>query len=551
MGANDSCRLITNNLYSFVEYPFTDKAYFNFNKFQNIVYRTMVLSDDLVDLELEYVDRIIEKIKSDPEPDYIKQIELDTWLKLKENGRNGRRTGVGFTGLGDVLAALNLKYGSDESLEFIRTLMNLKLKTELNATIDLAILRGSFEGWNRNFEFLKSNPDMSGDLTKSFFGRNDFFQMLVEEFPEEAKRMYEYGRRNVSWSTFSPTGSVSILTQTTSGIEPLFKPFYKRRRKVNENEEYDFIDDTGDKWKEYFVIHPKFKDWWIINKTQVSKEKNIAVIYKNLEYMTEEELNEAFKQSPYYGSIAEQIDWIDRIKVQSILQKYTTHSISSTINLPENVSIEKIEELYMKAWEEGLKGLTIYREGSRTGVLVDTKDVKIQTNEDNHAIKRPSKLQAIVVPFRNYRESWIALIGLLENRPYEIFTFKKPDNWNNDFTKGIIQKVKKERRYDFIVNDYVLEDIGRLNDDIRFSDMQRAISALLRHRMPLEYTVKFIDTLTLDGNYITTWKAGVKRAIKQFLKDIKTGENCPICNEKVVMEEGCLICKNCGWSKCS
>lgn len=526
MGPNDSCRLVALNMYECVVNPFTKNAYFDYEKWYEIAYEGQRLNDDLVDLELKAIEKILKKIESDPEPDYIKSTERVTWEKLYETGKKGRRTGLGFTALGDTLAALGLKYDSNKGISTIEEIMKIKCKAEFDSSIDMSIERGSFEGFDTEVE-----------------SKSEFVQMLKEDLPEVYDRMMKYGRRNISLSTVAPTGTLSLMAQTSSGIEPVFKTSYTRRRKINpadKNAKVDFVDDLGDKWQEYEVIHPKLKKWM-----EVTGEEDI-------------------EKSPYFGSSAEEIDWSKRIKIQSAVQKYITHSISSTINLPEDVAIDTVGEIYMKAWKAGLKGITVYRAGSRSGVLIDKNKESNQNMvfEDSHAPKRPKSLEVNIIRFQNNLEKWIAFIGLYEGKPYEIFTglaenFVIP-NW---LESGWIVKAKDNKgrgRYDFCYLDrdgfkVTVEGLSRAFNK-EYWNYAKLISGLLRHGMGLPYIIETVDDLQLDNDHINTWKAGVARALKRFIRDGEkpSDTKCTTCGDDdgLVYEEGCLKCKSCGFSKC-
>ena len=537
---------MTLNLYSFVDNPFTTKAIFNYSKFHDIVYEAQRQMDNLVDLEIEAIDRILAKIESDPEPQRIKQIEIDTWEALKDKGLKGRRTGLGFTALADTLAALGLRYDSNEALQIVDDIMREKMRAELDCTIDLAILRGAFYGCNINEEYRrKSTPE--GIELWDIFGSNDFYKFIKENFFTQFRRMYKYGRRNVSFSTVAPTGSVSIQTQTSSGLEPLFQPFYTRRKKINPDDKHnrvDFVDGLGDKWQEYAVLHPKFKDWLFLHFNWNPNE---------LEYvdnLSKEELQKYFEQSPWYGSTANDIDWTNRVKLQSTIQKYITHSISSTINLPSDVSVKEVSDIYIEAWRYGLKGVTVYREGSRSGVLVTNTDKKEEFPK-NVAPKRPKKLSAKVLRFMNNKEKWIAFIGLYNDHPYEIFTgliegLEIPHNVSNGFISK--NKDNGESKFYFSWEDGEIE-ISNAFDPI-YWNYAKLISGILRHGMSLPNLISLINGLKLDDSSLLTWKHGVIRALKQFVKDgVETDEKCPECGSKLIYEEGCKKC-SCGYSKC-
>ncbi len=527
MQGGDSCRLIALNLFSFVTNPFTENASFDFSKFYEVTYEAQRLMDDLVDLELEAIERILQKIESDTEPDYIKDTELRTWKLLYETGRKGRRTGLGFTALADTLAALNLKFDSLESISTVTKIMKTKCEAEFESSIDLAIERGPFCDFNTDIE-----------------NKSGFIQMMKSEMPKTYNRMMLFGRRNISISTVAPTGTLSLLARTSSGIEPVFMLSYKRRRKVNTNDKNtrtDFVDPSGDSWQEFNVYHPKLKTWMeITGKTDISK-------------------------SPYYGSTASEIDWKNRIHLQSVIQKYTTHSISSTINLDKDVSEELVGKIYFDAWKNGLKGITVYRDGSRTGVLVSGNDRKKVSAAgaiiESVAPERPKILDASVVRFLNGDEKWIAYVGLLNNQPYEIFTGKAQDAFSipDWVEKGWIIKNKNGKsRYDFQYMDRegyrtTIEGLSR-SFDKEFWNYAKLISGVLRHGMPLPQVVHLIGNLHLFNENINSWKSGVERALKRFIPDGTSAVDklCSECGdpEGLIYEEGCLKCRSCGQSKC-
>ncbi|MDX2362311.1 MAG: adenosylcobalamin-dependent ribonucleoside-diphosphate reductase [Crocinitomicaceae bacterium] len=528
MQGGDSCRLIAINLYNFVDQPFTENATFDHEKFYSVTYESQRLMDDLVDLELEAIDRILTKVKNDPEPDHIKQEEINTWELLRDTGRKGRRTGLGFTALSDTIAALGFTIDSDESLENINEILRVKCKAEFDSSIDMSIERGSFEGFDTEIE-----------------KTSEFVDMLKAEFPDLHGRMMLNGRRNISISTVAPTGSLSMLAQTSSGIEPVFMLSYKRRRKINVNDEsahVDFVDEMGDKWQEFDVYHGKLKEWM-----KISGKTDAA-------------------ESPYANSTASEIDWKKRVQIQAIAQKYVTHSISSTINLPNDVSKERVGEIYMESWLKGLKGITVYRDGSRTGVLVSTDDKSSCNNEiiDTRPPKRPDKMDAEILRFQNNHEKWIAVIGLMNGRPYEIFTGRAEDSFflPNWVEKGFILKIKEEgeerSRYDFQYCDkdayrVTIEGLSRSFDKESWN-YAKLISGVLRHGMPLPYVVDLVSNLDLHHDNINTWKNGVVRALKKYIEDGTRAADhlCPACDdpEGLIYEEGCLKCKSCGHSKC-
>jgi len=532
---NDSCRLMSLNIYSIVENPFTDKAIINYDLLYEIAYEQQRLADDLVDLEIESIKRIIKKIKSDPEPDYIKKIELKTWNDLLISGKHGRRTGCGFTGLGDMLAALNLKYDSDEALKVIDKVMKTKMSAELDCTTDLAIERGIFWGWDVDKEYPETG--IRGEESYYFNGRNNFYNMLLENFPNQSVRMQKWGRRNVSWSTCAPTGTLSILTQTTSGIEPLFAPYYIRRKKINPTEDIvaDFIDQSGDRWKEYFVLHPKFKLWIEMNWETLLD----ADLIGSVESLSKETLVELYEKSPWYKSIANDIDWIKRIKVQLVIQNYTTHSISSTINIPADISKEKVAEIYIAAHENNLKGVTIYREGSRTGVLVNKEsEFKVV-----HAPKRPKELDAEAFHTIVKGEGFTVVIGLLDEKPYEFFAYRG----NGIVGKG---KIVKKKRGNYIFSNE--SEQMPLTDNLTSEQeaITRGYSYGLRHSGNVKFAVEQLNKTKGD---LTSFNKAIARVLKKYIPEGEsaTGATCKNCGANtLIYEEGCQKCTSCLNSKC-
>lgn len=532
MQGGDSCRLIAVNLYSFVDNPFTKEAKFNHKKFYEVVYETQRLMDDLVDLELEAVDKILTKIDNDPEPDYIKQNEINTWKLLQETGKKGRRTGLGFTALGDAIAALGIKFDTDEAIAQVDEIMKSKIIAEFDSSVDMAIERGQFEVFNRNVE-----------------DKSEFVQMLQNEFPELYKRMMIHGRRNISISTVAPTGSLSMLAQVSSGIEPVFLMSYKRRRKINQHDKkakVDFVDDLGDAFEEFTVYHKKLKTW--------------------MEVTGETDMN----KSPYAGATAPEINWEKRVEMQALVQKYTTHSISSTINLASDVTEELVGDIYLESWKQGLKGITVYRDGSRSGILVadDKKEEEVERVENYLEApkvfpKRPKTIEAAIVRFHNEKEKWLAVVGLIDNRPYEIFTGKMKDAFNLPqwVEKGWVIKNRDEKgvaRYDFRYVDSdgyktTIEGLSR-SFDKEFWNYAKLISGVLRHGMPMAYVVDLIQHLNLYDDHINTWKNGVSRALKRFVPEgaEAADKKCPECGdpEGLIYSEGCLKCVSCGHSKC-
>ena len=528
MQGGDSCRLIAVNLFGFVEAPFTKNAKFNFKKFYEVVYETQRLMDDLVDLELEAVERILAKINADPEPEAIKRTEKDLWNLLAETGKKGRRTGLGFTALADAIAALGIKFDTDDALAVVNDIMKTKMTAEFDSSIDMAITRGQFEVFNRNIE-----------------DTSEFVQMMAKEFPEMYERMMEHGRRNISISTVAPTGSLSMLAQVSSGIEPVFLLSYVRRRKVNTNDEnskVDFVDELGDGFEEFTVYHKKYETW--MNTTGKS---DVA-------------------ESPYARATAPEIDWKKRVEMQALVQKYTTHSISSTINLASDVTVDSVGDIYVDSWQKGLKGITVYRDGSRSGILVSTdQKTKEQTITSTETLtaKRPDRIVAEIVRFHNDSEKWLAVIGLVDGRPYEIFTGQMKDAFNLPqwVEKGWVTKNRNDdgsSRYDFQYIDsegykITIEGLSR-SFDKEFWNYAKLISGVLRHGMPIPYVVDLVQNLNLYDDHINTWKDGVARALKRFVPEGTEAldKKCANCNDPdgLIFEEGCLKCKSCGDSKC-
>jgi len=537
LNPNDSCRLMVLNLFSFVENPFTTTAKINYKKLYEIAYEHARLGDDLVDLELEYIQRIIDKIKSDPEPIEIKRNELELWEKSYDNTKAGRRIGLGITALADMLAALNLKYDSEEALEIIDKVMSTKMEAELDCTIDLSILRGSFEGWEPSKEYYWDKYDIPGfrDWDE---GKNKFYKFLDNKFYQQASRMRNYGRRSVSWSTIAPTGSVSILTQTSSGCEPLFSPYYFRRKKINPSDKdsrVDFTDQNGDTWQEFPVLHPKFKKWY-----------NIYVGDKDaieLHNQTKEQLQISFEKSPWYGSTANDIDWIKRNEIQAILQKYTTNAISSTINLPSTVTEQEVSDIYMSGWKLGLKGQTVYVDGSRSGVLITESTKDKTTFEYKDAVKRPRELDADVHHVTIKGIAYKILVGLLDDKPYEVF-FDESENKISG--RGII--FKKKRGNYFFKKDDITTDITSTMSDEQVA-ISRLVSTSLRHGTSIHFITE--QLLKCDGDIFSFTKS-LARVLKKYIPEgVKSTVTCNDCgSSNVIFQEGCQTCQDCGSSKC-
>lgn len=542
MQAYDACRLLALNLFSIVKNPFTAKAEVDWDKLYEIAYIQQRLADDIVDLEIEYVNKIINKIGFDPEPNHVKRTELELWIEVRDTAKASRRTGCGFTALGDMLAALGLKYDSPEALKITEAVMKKKMEAELDCTIDLAILRGTFEGWNPELEFQWSSPRKQSDLhiQSRQFGNNAFYDMMLQEFPEQCIRMHKHGRRNVSWSTVAPTGSVSILTGSTSGVEPLFLPYYMRRKKVNPSDKsirVDFVDQSGDNWQEYPVLHSKFNEWLKVQNGGEYDEIN----------WNKENLEHWFKVSPWYKACANDIDWEKRIEMQAIVQRYTTNAISSTMNLPETVTKETVEQIYFKAWEKGLKGVTIYRDGCRTGVLVS--ETKVQTNEFGYsdAIKRPKEVEAQLHVVTVKGEKYGVAVGILNGNPYEVFAFPATEDIRS--VKGRIVKVKRGH-YDFLDGDVNVKNLqsAALHTDEQI--LTRLVSGMLRHGMNPYFIIEQINKTPLE---VVSFGKALTRVLKQYVKEeeLKGKVKCNDCSsENVKLQEGCLTCLDCGSSKC-
>jgi ribonucleoside-diphosphate reductase alpha chain len=554
MQAYDACRLIAANLFSFVVNPFKKDAYLDLEKVYEVFYIQQRLSDNIVDLEIEYVDKIIKKIEADPEPEDVKAVELNLWKKVKEIATASRRTGCGFTALADMLAALGLKYDSEEALDVTKTLMQTKMRAELDCTIDLAILRGTFEGWDRAKEFRIGQATFpegiaNGRWEAPIIGGNDFYTMLLREFPDQVKRMWQYGRRNVSWSTVAPTGSLSIIailnkySNVSGGCEPNFLPYFFRNKKVNpsdKNVRVDFVDQNGDSWQTFPVVMGGFKEWY-------ATVYNTDDVDEDLKFATKEDMEALFKASPYYRSCANDISWEKRIEMQGILQKYTTNAISSTLNLPKDVSKETVSDIYMAAWKAGLKGVTVYRDGCRTGVLVADNTQKANTFSYNDAPKRPKELKAELNIVTVKGNRYAVVVGFLEGKPYEVFAFNADDKVKS--TKGVIIKCGKGA-YDFI------NEKGGMIDDIQQSKhadeqmLTRLVSGMMRHGVNPKFIYQQIDKCPLE---VVGFGSAIKRIIKKYIseKELIDGQNCKDCgSSNLRLQEGCVTCNDCGSSKC-
>ena len=534
----DSCRLLAINLFSYVENPFTEQASFNFELFKKHIIIAQRMMDDIIDLELEKIDAILAKIDADPEQDDVKATEKKLWLNIRQKAYEGRRTGIGITAEGDMLAALNIRYGSEKGIVFSTKVHKVLCLQTYRASVNLAKERGAFSIYNAERE--KENP-------------------LILRLKEADSKLYydmlEYGRRNIALLTIAPTGTTSLMTQTSSGIEPVFMPVYKRRKKVNPNDKnvhVDFVDELGDSWEEYIVFHHRFKQWMQVNGIDINKN------------YSQEELNNLVKKSPYYKATSNDIDWLSKLTMQGAIQKWVDHSISVTVNLPNTVSEELVGQLYIKAWQVGCKGVTVYRDGSRSGVLISTDEKKEKKTTNTFPKKRPETLEADVVRFQNQKEKWIAFVGLVDEKPYEIFTGLVDDEdgiliprW---VEKGKIIKSRNEdgtSRYDFQYKNKrgyktTIEGLShKFNPE--FWNYAKLISGTLRHGMPIDKVIDLIHSLQLDNVSINTWKNGVQRALKRYVANgtKAKGQTCDNCNStELIYQEGCLTCKDCGSSKC-
>lgn len=540
----DSCRLLAINLYSYVKNPFTPQAEFDFDLFRQHVAKAQRVMDDIIDLEAEKIDKILEKINSDPESEEVKGTERHLWEKIRTKTLKGRRTGVGTTGEGDMLAALGLRYGTTEATDFSEKVHRTLALAAYRSSVELAKERGAFEVYDAARE-----------------ANNPYIKRLAEADPALYEEMKKHGRRNIACLTIAPTGTTSLMTRTTSGIEPVFLPVYKRRRKVNPNDpdvRVDYVDDVGDAFEEYIVYHPKFIDWM---ETQgIERRDNY----------TQEELDALVEKSPYFHATANDVDWLEKVRMQGRVQKWVDHSISVTINLPADVTEELVGKLYVEAWRAGCKGCTVYRDGSRSGVLVSISkksaapETSPMVTNAPHVAKRPLELDADVIRFQNNKEKWIAFVGLIDGRPYEIFTGLADDEDGifcpKSVTKGKIIKAVDEhgnKRYDFrFINKRGYKTtIEGLSDKFNpeYWNYAKLISGVLRYGMPIDQVLKLVGGLELDSQSINTWKMGVERALKKYLPNgtKASGQKCPNCgNETLIYQEGCLICTSCGTSKC-
>ena len=534
----DSCRLLAMNLLSYVDNPFKADAKFNFDKFRDHVYKAMHMMDDIIDLELEKVEQIIAKIAADPEDEEVRRVELELWKKIRTMAQKGRRTGLGITAEGDMLAALGLVYGSEEAIAFAVEVQKTLAVEAYRASVKMAAERGAFPVYDAAKE--KDNPMIA---------------RIREADPELYAEMEKVGRRNIAMLTIAPTGTTSLMSQTTSGIEPVFRTVYKRRRKINPSDQdakVAFVDDMGEKFEEYNVYHHNFVKWLEANGYDTSKLQDIS----------DDELNRWVAASPYHGATANDIDWVAKVKMQGEIQKWVDHSISVTVNLPNDVSEALVADVYRTAWECGCKGVTVYRDGCREGVLIDKKKKAAKEENGQTILKRPKSIPADIVRFKNGNENWIAFVGLQDGRPYEIFTGKIEEDAMYippKINKGFIIKVREEngsKRYDFqYIDRYgytnTIGGISRLFNE-EFWNYAKLISGVLRHGMPITNVVSLIESLHLNSETINTWKLGVERALKQYISDgTKTKDKCPSCGqETMAYQNGCLTCMSCGYSKC-
>ncbi|WP_028901935.1 adenosylcobalamin-dependent ribonucleoside-diphosphate reductase [Prevotella corporis] len=559
----DSCRLLSINLFSYVVDPFTTKARFDFEKFKKHVQLAQRLMDDIVDLEMEKIELIMAKIKSDPQNDEVKNSEYHLWEKIKAKSGAGRRTGVGITAEGDMLAAMGLRYGTKAATDFSVEVHKTLALNAYRSSVTMAQERGAFEIFEASRE-----------------ANNPFLLRMKEEDPQLYEDMVRYGRRNIACLTIAPTGTTSLMTQTTSGIEPVFMPVYTRRRKVNPNDtdvHVDYVDEVGDSFEEYIVNHKKFLDWMTVNGIDSTKK------------YTQEEIDELVKRSPYYKATANDVDWLMKVRMQGAIQKWVDHSISVTVNLPANVDEALVNKLYVEAWKSGCKGCTIYRDGSRSGVMISVsnkdkkdknndaaaeekvKDLSIAEEQHEHICQpphvvevRPQVLDCDVVRFQNNKDKWVAFVGLLDGYPYEIFTGLQDDDEGivlpKSVTKGkIIKQTNPDgsHRYDFQFENKrgyktTVEGLSeKFNPE--YWNYAKLISGVLRYRMPIDHVIKLVGSLQLKSESINTWKNGVERALKKYVTDgtVASGQTCPVCGqETLVYQEGCLICTNCGASRC-
>jgi len=534
MGPFDSCRLIHINLASYIVNPFTDKAHIDEELLYMHSYEAMRLADDLVDLEIEAVDRIIDTVKNDTD-----DTEFKLWSRIKETAIQGRRAGLGFTGLADAIAMLGLKYDSDEGISQVEQLMKVMFKGQLDSNIDMAIERGAFPAWDKHKELFFEGDEvceLTGEMPV-YNGHNEWYNFIYDNYPDQIVKMIRNGRRNISWSTVAPTGTVSIMAGTSSGIEPIFMPFYQRKRKcMSESDRVDYVDKVGEKYTLFTVVHPNLKRWAIETMNYSESEINEwgLGVWK-----------EVWKESPYYGSTASEIDWRQRVKFQGVVQKYITHSISSTVNLAKETTEEEIADIYIEAWKQGLKGITIYRDGCREGILTQVE--KPKTIEGRQAPKRPKELEADTYLIKAKGEQFIILVGMLEDKPYEVFAFRPRNPISFKTHKGVITKVSK-MHYSFTSDVFHIDNLELANENVEENAATLYSSMLLRHGVDIKYIVK---TAKKVNDNITSFSSAMCRVLSKYIpnEEIK-GEICPDCGGTLLREGGCIHCKDCGYSKC-
>lgn len=540
--AYDSCRLVAINLYSYVDAPFTPQSRFNFDKFRDHVAKAQRIMDDIIDLEIEKIDAILAKIDHDPEAMDIKGVERRLWMKIRKTCTEGRRTGLGITAEGDMLAALGYTYGTDEAIRFSEEVHRVLALSAYRSSVDMARERGPFEIY---------------DTTREL--NNPFIQRLRESDDSLYRDMVRYGRRNIALLTIAPTGTTSLMSQTTSGIEPAFMIHYKRRRKINPNDlsrKSTFVDEVGDHWEEYHVFHHRFLTWLIANGYDPAM----------IQHYDDQELDRLIRMSPYHKATANDVDWVQKVKMQGAIQRWVDHSISVTVNIPEETTEDMVRLIYETAWKSGCKGCTIYRDGSRSGVLVSsdsTGEKKEAGFTETKAPRRPTQLDARVIRFQNNKEAWIAVIGLYEGRPFEIFTGRADESFllPSYVTEGVVIKARDDngdKRYDFRFKDkdgynITIEGLSR-SFNKEYWNYAKLISGILRHGMPIPFVVDLVESLNVPEDYINTWKKGVARALKQFVPDGSKASRaqCKKCSdpEGLIYKEGCLTCKSCGFSEC-
>lgn len=534
MGPFDSCRLIHINLASYIVNPFTDKAHIDEELLYMHSYEAMRLADDLVDLEIEAVDRIIDTVKNDTD-----DTEFKLWSRIKETAIQGRRAGLGFTGLADAIAMLGLKYDSDEGISQVEQLMKVMFKGQLDSNVDMAIERGAFPAWDKHKELFFEGDEvceLTGEMPV-YNGHNEWYNFIYDNYPDQIVKMIRNGRRNISWSTVAPTGTVSIMAGTSSGIEPIFLPFYQRKRKcMSESDRVDYVDKVGEKYTLFTVVHPNLKRWVIETMNYSESEVNewSLGVWK-----------EVWKESPYYGSTAPEIDWRQRVKFQGVVQKYITHSISSTVNLAKETTEEEIADIYIEAWKQGLKGITIYRDGCREGILTQVE--KPKTIEGRQAPKRPKELEADTYLIKAKGEQFIILVGMLEDKPYEVFAFRPRNPISFKTHKGVITKVSK-MHYSFTSDVFHIDNLELANENVEENAATLYSSMLLRHGVDIKYIVK---TAKKVNDNITSFSSAMCRVLSKYIPNEEVGgEKCPQCGGKIIREAGCKHCESCDYSAC-